>query len=57
MRGTRIRRLQSKKKEITFNCGDFVSVKIPQIDRASTDFHCLPYLVDGAGAWYKQYLY
>ena len=34
-----------RKKVIAFNCNDFVSVKIPRIDRASTDSHHLPCLV------------
>ena len=28
-----------RKKVMTFKCGDIVSVKIPRIDRTSTDFH------------------
>ena len=28
-----------RKKVITFSVGDFVSVRIPRIDRSSTDFH------------------
>ena len=34
-----------RKKMVTFCCGDFVSVKIPRIDRASTDLHRLPCVV------------
>ena len=34
-----------RKKVMTFECGDFVSVKIPRIDRTSTDFHRLPCVV------------
>ena len=34
-----------RKKVITYNAGDFVSVKVPRIDRTSTDFHRLPCVV------------
>ncbi len=34
-----------RKKVITFSPGDFVSVRIPRIDRTSTDFHRLPCVV------------
>lgn len=34
-----------RKKVLTFSKGDFVSVKIPRIDRSSTDFHRLPCVV------------
>ena len=33
------------KKVITYNVGDFVSVKVPRIDCTSTDFHHLPCVV------------
>jgi len=34
-----------RKKVLTFSEGDFVSVRIPRIDRSSTDFHRLPCVV------------
>ena len=34
-----------RKKIVTFCCGDFVSVKIPRLDRTSTDLHRLPCVV------------
>ena len=34
-----------RKKVLTFSEGDFVSVRIPRIDRTSTDFHRLPCVV------------
>ena len=34
-----------RKKVLTFSEGDFVSVRIPRIDRTSTDFHRLPCIV------------
>ena len=34
-----------RKKLISYSCGDFVSVKIPRIDRTSTDLHRLPCVV------------
>ncbi len=30
---------------MTFTVGDFVSIKIPRIDRSSTDLHRLPCVV------------
>ena len=33
------------KKVQTFNVGDFVSIKVPHIDRTSTDLHRLPCIV------------
>ena len=34
-----------RKKVVVFHPGDFVSVRVPKIDRASTDCHCLPCIV------------
>ncbi len=34
-----------RKKVMTFNPGDFVSIRIPRIDRTSTDFHRVPCVV------------
>ena len=37
---------KSKRKSVqTFNVGDFVSIKVPRIDRTSTDLHRLPCIV------------
>ena len=33
------------KKVMTFNLGDFVSIKVPRIDRSSTDIRRLPCIV------------
>ena len=37
---------KSKRKKVqTFNVGDFVSIKVPRIDRTSTDLYRLPCIV------------
>ena len=44
------------KKVATFNPGDFVSIKIPRIDRTSTDIHRLPCIVvEQLGSKYHLY--
>ncbi len=52
-----LRECKAKRKKImTFSQGDFVSVRIPRIDRASTDDHRLPcVVVERRGE--KHYLY
>ena len=36
---------QNKKKVLTFKIRGVVSVRVPRIDRAATDLHCLPFIV------------
>ena len=45
-----------RKKVVAFTRGDFVSIKIPRIDRTSTDFHRLPcVVVERLGSKYHLY--
>ena len=47
---------QKRKKVMTFTAGEYVSVKIPRIDRTSTDFHRLPcVVVERLGSKYHLY--
>ena len=50
---------KAKQKKVhvqTFTRGDFVSIKIPRIDRTSTDFHHLPcVVVERLGSKYHLY--
>ena len=41
----RMKERYNKKKVRTFDVGDFVSVRIPRIDRAATDLHRLPCVI------------